>query len=132
MGIVYPPCPYCGETSELVTGAQIYDARKDFSDLYFYACIPCGAWVGTHERTLEPLGTLADQSLRMMRISAHKAFDPLWKRQRWRRGKAYKWLSQRLGLPIDQCHIGMMGEAECRRVVEVCQEMKEFANGTAN
>lgn len=37
-----------------------------------------------------------------------------------KRRAGYRWLAARLGIPEDQCHIGMFDVAMCRRVIEIC------------
>ena len=64
-------------------------------------------------------------------MDAHAAFDPLWQRKllklekikgskRRARGDGYYWLSQQLGIPFEDCHIGMFDVDMCKRVVEIC------------
>jgi hypothetical protein len=53
-------------------------------------------------------------------MAAHDAFDPLWKEGRMKRKEAYKWLSERMGLHVNDTHIGMFDADQCRRVVGVC------------
>lgn len=118
-----PACPYCGRQAELVTGATIHPHRPDLHAKYFWLCSPCSAWVGTHRggRNHQPLGRLANADLRFAKQAAHAAFDPLWRRCGMRRGGAYKWLADQLGIPADKCHIGMFDVSTCERVVAVCR-----------
>lgn len=120
-------CPYCGEKAKLLeNSAELYNGR-DYGPAW--ACVPCGAWVGCHPGTRTPLGRLADKELRQAKIAAHAAFDRLWKaklrreggRKKLARGAGYKWLAAQLGIEREECHIGMMDVALCRRVVEVCR-----------
>lgn len=121
-----PTCPYCDRPAELVSGDKLYPARADLHRRRFYACFPCNAWVGTHEATGEPLGTLANAALRAARGRAHAAFDPLWRRSDdaaavfSSRSEAYAWLSSSLGIPKNLCHIAMMDAEQCGRVVDLC------------
>lgn len=121
-----PRCPYCGAPAVLLeSSADLYHGR-DYGPAW--ACRPCGAWVGCHPRTHTPLGRLADAELRKAKMEAHAAFDPLWKRKQviaginkhHARGSGYKWLAAQLGVNREECHIGMMDVAMCKRVVEVC------------
>ncbi|WP_448952181.1 zinc-finger-containing protein [Labrys neptuniae] len=132
---VAPICDYCQTMSELVTGADIYQHRPDLKDKRLYRCEPCGAWVGCHPGTLKPLGRLANAELRAAKQRAHAAFDPLWKakmlregiKQHEARGAAYLWLAAELGIPGDDCHIGMFDVATCQRVVEICAPYRRSA-----
>lgn len=130
-----PSCDYCGEAAVLVAGDIIYPHRPDLHAKKFWQCGPCEAWVGCHPGTEIPLGRLADAELRLWKQKAHAAFDPIWK-ARWKRknsedknytpamarGGRYAALAEKLGIPKQQCHIGMMDVALCRRVVEVCSK----------
>lgn len=114
-------CAYCGNDARLVTGDHIYPHRPDLYHKHFYECIPCDAYVGCHPGTTNPLGRLANAELRKAKSAAHAAFDPIWKSGRMRRGSAYAWLCDKLQIPKDECHIGMMDVGMCRRVVEICE-----------
>ena len=133
MGLIPPPvapaeppiCPYCGGQAILYkNSAQLYGGR-DYGPTW--AC-PCGARVGCHPGSTQPLGRLADERLRQCKKAAHAALDALWKRKMLRdktdrhqaRGAAYRWLAGQLGIPEQTCHIGWMDEAGCRAVIEVC------------
>lgn len=128
----HPDCPYCGLRSELVTGAEIYPHRRGDEWLAkkpFYCCGPCQAWVGCHPGTTNALGRLANAELRKAKSDAHAAFDPLWKKKQAQTGggkgrarnAGYDWLADQLGIPREDCHIGMMDVDLCKRVVEVCK-----------
>ena len=115
-------CPYCNTPAQLVDGMAIYPHRPDLAHLKFWLCAPCDAWTGTHanSRDHKPKGRLANAELRRARISAHAAFDPLWKTGPMSRGEAYRWLKDKLGLE-SQPHIGFMDADGCRRVVDACK-----------
>ena len=118
-------CPYCQMPAELALASDHLYGR-DFGPVW--ECRPCEAWVGVHPGTTKPLGTLANAKLRKARRRAHEAFDPLWQAQlrrkpiqRWEaRRNWYQWLSHKLNIPFDDCHIGMMGIEDCQRVVTEC------------
>lgn len=122
-------CPYCGKDAPRVTGKEVYPHRPDLQKGWFYACFPCGAWVGTH-RNGNPLGTLANADLRRARTAAHKVFDPLWRdNPNLSRTKAYEWLSKAMGTLPEQTHIALFDVNQCQQVVALCArlraEMKE-------
>lgn len=129
-----PICPYCGVMSQLATGATIYAHRPDLGDKSFYLCAPCDAYVGCHAGTTQPLGRLANAELRLAKKAAHAAFDPIWKARHAQksaidptykvgmaRGGRYKKLANLLGIPVAECHIGMMDVELCKRTVEICR-----------
>lgn len=111
-----PLCDYCGNTSESVTGREVYPHRPDLATKPFYRCAPCQAWVGCHPGTAVPLGRLANAELRRAKMAAHAAFDPLWKSGTMSRASAYKALARALGIEPQACHIGMFDVAMCARV----------------
>lgn len=115
----------------LVSGATIYGTRRaDLIDKQFWQCAPCDAYVGCHRGTTNPLGRLADATLRMWKGRAHVAFDAHWKgykyveRRRVARTAAYARLAVDLGIDPKDCHIGMFDRATCERVVQICMTWK--------
>lgn len=131
-------CPYCAQPAQLVTGAEIYPHRMDLERLSFWACFPCGAYVGCHragcwlwkngKKVISdgtvPLGRLANAELRRAKQAAHAAFDPMWTDRGQPRKTAYAWLAFKLGIPVDECHIGEFDVERCRLVVQLCQPAK--------
>ncbi len=130
--IAIPICPYCKQQSSLVTGETVYPNPSLFylHRQYFYYCQPCDAYVGCHGMSKVPLGSMANRTLRDLRKKAHAAFDPLW-RSKVRMGapkkkarlEAYTWLANRMGMDLKTCHIGMMNDEQCQRVVLVVKEL---------
>jgi hypothetical protein len=120
-------CPYCQKQAELVGGAVIYPHRQDLHWMRLWACLPCGAWVGCHHGKRVPLGRLANAELRRWKQNAHAVFDPLWKSRTMSRKDAYRWLSETLGIPFKETHIGMFDVETCKRVVEACRAKRATA-----
>lgn len=112
-------CDYCGQAASRVNGDIIYPHRPDLYSKKFYLCAPCAAYVGCHADG-KPLGRLANHELRKMKSRAHAVFDPLWKSGRMTRHAAYKWLSDAMGLPKEQTHIGMFDIGQCLEVEKLC------------
>ena len=76
-------------------------------------------WDATKERpTL--LGRVANAELRIAKKLAHEKFDPLWRNGYMTRHEAYKWLSDKLGIPAEYTHIGMFNVDTCHKVVSLC------------
>lgn len=117
-----PPttCRYCQGQVELVNNAQFYGG-KPFGWPLAYCCSGCGARVGTHDGTDIPLGTLANPATMKARRQAHAAFDALHNgRTAWDRTQGYRMLARLLGRR--EVHIAWLDEAECKRVVEFCED----------
>lgn len=117
-------CPYCNNESELVGGKEIYPWRPDLCERKFYMCKPCKAYVGTHRKTGEPFGGLANAGLRAFRKSAHASFDPPWRETSINRHQAYAWLAEQMGIPREHCHIGMFDVEMCEKAIEICKHRK--------
>ena len=71
----------------------------------------------------QPLGKPAGPVVKAARISAHQAFDRIWKGNdaAMTRTDAYAWLARELALEAHRCHIGRFDLGRCRRVVQVCE-----------
>lgn len=122
-------CPYCITKAVLVAGDVIYPHRPDLHSQNFWYCRDCNAYVGCHKENpsmgydgTEPLGKLANRELRLARMRAHHAFDPVWKEGKNTRSFAYLWLADHMDLTVSECHIGMMNIEQCAKVMELVAE----------
>lgn len=115
-------CPYCGKPAKFTNGREVYPHKPEYHANLFYRCDDCDAHVGCHRKTCQPLGTLANAKLRVWRRRAHEAFDPIWHNGSKTRDQAYDWLSWRLNIPREKCHIGMFDLAQCMDVVDLCKD----------
>jgi len=123
-------CPYCLKIPEFVDSACVYHGSS-YGMVYF--CRDCSAWVGVHKGTQKSLGRLANSELRKAKNKAHTYFDPITKdgliNRLWvqyisgmsNRNKAYWWLSKKMKIKKDYCHIGMFDLEQCAKVVSVCE-----------
>lgn len=125
-------CQYCNQPAKLVTGKVVYPHRSDLWSNKLWYCETDLAWVGCHpgNPTNEPLGILADAELRRLKMRVHALFDPLWGRFKGstlpskppfkgNRSAAYHWLSGALGIPGEQCHVGMFTNERCKEALRV-------------
>ena len=109
---------HCGASAELVDSIRIYH-NASYGMMWICSRYPeCDSYVGCHKGTDKPYGTLANAETRALRMEAHKAFDAMWKRKRWKRAHAYKWLRETMNLPPERAHIGLMGPVACRKIIE--------------
>jgi hypothetical protein len=131
--VIAVTCPYCAKPAVAAHGFEIYHYQPGLWALHFYACFDCKAWVGTHRGTWEPLGKLANATLRKLRWAAHNAFDPLWQRKMRRdkcsrkeaRNAGYAWLAGKLGIAVEDCHFGMFDEDQCQAAITICSIVQE-------
>lgn len=75
--------------------------------------------------------TPADWKTRQARITAHAAFDALWRFNDYNRQDLYGRLSQYIGLSKAETHIGYFDTQQCRQVVQFVNTIKvNEAEGT--
>lgn len=118
-------CPYCGAIVELKDATYIYhkSQAKSWGKMWVCSNYPkCNSYVGCHKGTTLPLGRLANERLRTLKMEAHKQFDPIWKSGLLSRKEAYKWLADMLDIPQDECHIGMFDIKMCQKVIHLCRQ----------
>ena len=108
-------CPYCGNAAEWVSNAAIY-GRTYGKSYMVYLCRPCNAYVGCHNNTTKPLGTMANAELREWRVKAHNHIDPLWQSGEMKRSDVYAWLNRHFGKDI---HIGESDVETCRKILSL-------------
>lgn len=108
-------CPYCGNEARWCSNEERYGKRYGKSHMCYW-CRPCDAYVGCHNNTRQPLGTLANKELRQWRMRAHAHIDPLWKSGRIKRSKLYKRLNGYFGKIV---HIGEADIDRCKAIVAI-------------
>lgn len=120
-------CPYCGAQAEYTDSKDIYHGH---SYGMIYICRACDAYVGVHNGSDMPKGTLANAELRYWRRLAHAAFDPLWQSGAFyrRRNAAYSWLSEKMVLPKEETHIGRFDIEACKKLINIISQ--EICGGT--
>lgn len=115
-------CKYCSEPATLTTGETIYPNIKYLHTKKFWHCTRCNAYVGCHPDTEIPLGSLANEELRISRGIAHDTFDIIWQSKYMTRKEAYSWLSGELNISQNNCHIGEFDVEMCDKVVDITEE----------
>lgn len=121
-------CGYCGRPTEIIPEVEYYGREYSPGGLVA-VCRACEASVGCHKGTRKPKGAVAVHDLRNLRKHAHAVFDPIWRAkmavsgwsQKKARNAAYKWLSDQLQIPVDECHISQMRPEIVARTIEVCR-----------
>ncbi len=113
-------CPYCKCKAKLAMAAAVYPDRNLPGKVYVCNRFPrCDSYVGVHNGTNIPKGTLANKDLRAARMRAHGAFDSFWRSRHWSRAHAYETLALHLTLSRDKAHIGQLDIAQCEKVVAI-------------
>lgn len=112
-------CGYCHRDAERVGAEKLYPHRRDLLGKWFWDCAPCGAYVGCHPSTTNPLGRLANAELRAAKQSVHRVLDPLWKSGKMKRKEAYALLAKGLNIAPQNCHVGMFDVPTCTAAVAV-------------
>lgn len=113
-------CPYCNKKAEWVPNEQVYGHRYGRSYMCYF-CKACDSYVGCHNNTQTPLGTMANKELRQWRVKAHAHIDPLWRSGRMKRSAVYKLLKDKLGKPI---HIGSADIDLCKEILALNLEVE--------
>lgn len=128
-------CPYCYQKPVFIDSSAVYPEGKSYGMIYY--CDACQAWVGTHKKDNTPLGRLANKELRALKREAHMYFDKIWEplvtpsfTKGTARTWAYDWLSEVMGTPRNETHIGMFDEDQCRNVIYHSQQ--KLLNGPEN
>jgi hypothetical protein len=129
-------CQFCQQPARfMASSAHLYEGRDRGP---VWECPgTCGAYVGCHPDTTDPLGSLADYRLRQARMKAHALFDPMWEAKMARDGcsktvarrAGYAWLAEQLGIPKEDCHISWMDVAMCEKVQVVCARFAVSGRG---
>ena len=112
-------CPYCGRSAVWCDNKIIYGQNYGRS-FKIWHCKPCDAYVGCHNNSQKPLGTLANRELRVWRQRAHQAIDPLWQSGKVKRWKVYEKLQRAFGREI---HVGESDIKTCREIIERTPEI---------
>ncbi len=118
-------CRYCGGVIRAVPAERVYGEaakRLGLQNEVIYQCQNCNARVGCHKGTHRPLGSVANEILRLKRMETHQVFDSFRKRQGMTRTGAYKWLAEKMQLPVKRTHIGGFEMDECQAVIDLCRE----------
>lgn len=98
-------CPKCGNAAK--QSETRYGIRNHCCDLW--------SWGDGAQ--------LADSETHDARKAAHAAFDPCWQSGHMSRAAAYKWLSEKLGIPRKQCHMKLMDKMTALRVAQIAPNL---------
>lgn len=108
-------CPVDDKPAPWVENKEKYGRNYGKSWMCYY-CKEHDTYVGCHNNTREPLGTMAGEELRRLRMAVHAKIDPLWRLGQYERKEVYKILSKRLGY---QYHTGESDIETCNKILEM-------------
>lgn len=108
-------CPYCNKIALWCENKEKYG--RNYGKSYMcYWCKPCDAYVGCHNNTKKPLGTMANKELRQWRMKVHEHIDPVWKSGTVTRNQVYSDISYILGMTF---HTGESDIETCKKVLAI-------------
>ena len=108
-------CPVDSKPAPWVENREKYGRNYGKSYMCYY-CKEHDTYVGCHQNTRQPLGTMAGPELRKLRMADHAKIDPLWREQGYNRKDIYRSISNQLGY---QYHTGESDEATCHKILEM-------------
>lgn len=106
-------CPVDGKPAPWVENKAKYGKNYGKSYMCYY-CVEHDTYVGCHNNTRAPLGTMAGSKLRQLRMEVHAKIDPLWRSGDYSRREVYRVLSKHLGY---QFHTGESTKETCLEVL---------------
>lgn len=119
-------CPYCGSPAILKDASYVYGPNSFGGKVYVCSHYPaCDSYVGVHQGSTLPKGSLANRTLRQKRVKAHQIFDQLWKKGIFSRQDAYLWLADKFCLEIRQAHIGKFSDYMCDQLIQESSKVLE-------
>jgi len=129
-------CPYCNKPAKFYETSERFYRGEDFGPVW--ACVPCDARVGCHKGTDNPLGRLATDYLRKLKMRVHGLLDPVWKAApeaytgpplekpkricSLMRSRCYRWLAWKMGIEYALCHVGMFSEGQCIQAIDILKQ----------
>lgn len=106
-------CPYCDKEAIWTENKAIYG--KNYGKSYMcWLCKDCDAYVGCHNNSRRPKGTIANAATRKWRVKAHACIDPSWKDGNYRRSHVYAKLHDFFGHDV---HIGESDIEMCKSII---------------
>lgn len=118
-----------GEVCQYCMSETVYTNRIDENGYVHgmvYICKDCDAYVGVHKGSNISLGSVAKSKLRSLRIVAHETIDPFFKEYGYTRNQVYRIIRNELDIPKDICHIGMLNEQQCQKVISLFRKKHRY------
>ena len=119
-------CPHCDGTDiEICKNSRIYRGKTYGEWPWIVLCNGCWAYVGLHPFTGIPLGTLADRATRDARMQSKKQFIAWQEQHNLSRNDAYRLLSQRMRIPLEQCHFAWFSVEQCNQAEQAVHKLEQ-------
>lgn len=106
-------CPNCNKPAPWVENKEKYGRNYGKSYMCYY-CKDCQYYVGCHNNTRQPLGTMISDEHCKYRKAVHNKIDPLWQSGKIKRGLLYARISKLLGYTY---HTGEADIETCKKVL---------------
>ena len=120
---------HCGAQAMKRPASVVHGDRAKGEYLYICSRYPaCDSYVGSHKKSLKPMGTLANKELRAKRIEAHRVFNLMWESGIMEKWQAYKWMAAKFGMHSEQAHIAKFSEYMCNELIIVCKQALQNNN----
>jgi len=109
-------CPYCAAAATLKDASVIYK-KPGLGKVYVCNNYPgCDSYVGVHEDTDQPKGSLANGKLRDLRKKVHAVIDPFWRDGSFDRRDVYRVFSQIMN--VRAFHVGELREEPAKAFID--------------
>lgn len=108
-------CHYCGKQARWCENKEKYG--RNYGKSYMCYLCECGAYVGCHNNTRTPLGSLANEELQQLRHQVHLKIDPYWQTGKISRDELYEKLSKKLG--FKRYHTGRTNIEMCKNILKL-------------
>ncbi|MEC5150900.1 zinc-finger-containing protein [Cryobacterium sp. GrIS_2_6] len=118
-------CPNDGKPAPWVENKEKYGRNYGKSYMCYY-CKEHDTYVGCHNNTRQPLGSMADEPLRKARMAVHAKIDPLWRVQGHSRKDVYRFISKELGY---QYHTGESDINTCNIILKMMFKLTNQQKG---
>ena len=118
---------FCGSPAKLGSNATIYGREYGNGMAFICTRFPtCRGYVGCHPDG-RPLGSIADQETKKLRMKVHALIDPLWRganngRSKHRnRGSVYGWMRRIMDENKD-FHCGELSKEQCLKALDLIEK----------
>jgi ssDNA-binding Zn-finger/Zn-ribbon topoisomerase 1 len=118
-------CPYCGSIAVLRKANEVYVNKIEDDDRLLLVCKnypECDTYIKADENG-NPKGVMANKELRHLRLVAHNYFDEIFRNNILSRSDAYKLLSDKLGIPLQDTHMSNFDEYRCKKTIAIAKNI---------